>query len=189
MSLAFLKALIKNPTKIGAISPSSRALALEMLSHWPENQGDVIVEYGPGTGALSKILHEKLEEQTSIALEVVEDFIPALQTNYQKTKFIHSSANELGTVLQQRDLVSPKLIVSGLPWAIFSDELQDSILNATFEHLDSSGVFSTFAYLHALKMPGAQHFFNKIKNTFSDVQKSNVTWMNLPPAIVYHCRK
>jgi phospholipid N-methyltransferase len=189
MSLSFFKAFIKKPTTIGAFAPSSKALAKEMLKHWPEKSGDLIVEYGPGTGAFSKVLHNKLDGQTSIALEIMEDFIPELQAKYQGTEFIHSSADELGKALEQRELHKPKLIISGLPWAIFPDELQDSILRETYLNLADDGYFSTFAYYHALKMPNAKKFYDKIQNTFSRVEKSNITWKNFPPAIVYHCRK
>lgn len=189
MSLSFFKAFVKQPTTIGAFAPSSKALAKEILKHWPEKEGDLIVEYGPGTGAFSKVLHEKLDGQTSIALEIMEDFIPKLQTKYKGTEFIHSSADELGKALKKRKLQKPKLIISGLPWAVFPDDLQDSILRETFKHLADDGTFSTFAYFHALKMPAAKKFYQKIQDTFGRVEKSKITWKNLPPAIVYHCKK
>ena len=189
MSIEFLKNFVKKPHVVGALTPSSKYLAAEILRHLPENKGDVIVEYGPGTGSFSSVLHDQLSGQRSLALEIINEFIPNLQGKYPKTEFIHASADELKRVLDERNLEPAKLILSGLPWAIFKEELQDRILKATYNHLDKDGYFSTFGYLHALKLPAAQQFHNKIQNIFSTVKKSKVVWKNIPPAIVYHCKK
>jgi phosphatidylethanolamine/phosphatidyl-N-methylethanolamine N-methyltransferase len=97
------------------------------------------------------------------------------------------SAADLPDELLKRNIAGANLIVSGLPWSIFSDELQDSILAATAAGLTHDGVFSTFAYVHALKLKQARVFSEKLKKHFSDVQTSKVIWRNLPPAIIYHC--
>jgi phosphatidylethanolamine/phosphatidyl-N-methylethanolamine N-methyltransferase len=48
-------------------------------------------------------------------------------------------------------------------------------------------VFSTFAYIHALKMKKAQSFEKLLREKFKSVKRSKIVWGNLPPALVYHC--
>ena len=49
----FLLEYIKNPRKVGAIMPSSKYLAHEMISSIDFENIDCIVEYGPGTGVFT----------------------------------------------------------------------------------------------------------------------------------------
>ncbi len=49
----FLLEYIKNPSKVGAIAPSSRYLADGMIQSIDFNSAECIVEYGPGTGVFT----------------------------------------------------------------------------------------------------------------------------------------
>jgi phospholipid N-methyltransferase len=51
------------------------------------------------------------------------------------------------------------------------------------------GVFITFAYLHGLRLKGARRFRMLLENSFSGVAVSRPVWWNIPPAIIYSCRK
>ncbi len=114
--------------------------------------------------------------------------------NLMKHRFpdvdIHnSSASEVDTHLKNAGVKHVDAIVSGLPWAGFSDKQQDDILEKTLLVLREEGVFITFAYLHGLVLPGGIKFKKKIKRLFSQVTISPVIWENIPPAIVYTCTK
>ena len=52
----FLQAFLKNPLKVGAIAPSSPALAAKMLEDIEPDENDVVLELGVGTGAITKFL-------------------------------------------------------------------------------------------------------------------------------------
>jgi phospholipid N-methyltransferase len=78
-------------------------------------------------------------------------------------------------------------IVSGLPWAVFSSELQLRLLAAIRDALRSGGTFATFAYLHAAWLPAARRFREHLTSHFETVEESRVVWRNLPPAFVYRC--
>jgi phospholipid N-methyltransferase len=80
-------------------------------------------------------------------------------------------------------------IISGLPWASFSESLQDQCLAGILEVLKPGGQFVTFAYLQGLLLPAGLRFRAKLKRYFSDVTKSKIVWRNLPPAFVYRCRR
>jgi phosphatidylethanolamine/phosphatidyl-N-methylethanolamine N-methyltransferase len=187
MAINFIRGVLRHPLKTGAIAPSSPYLAREMLKHWPKEQGQLVVEFGTGTGAITKKINERLKGQQFLGFELNQDFIQLLQKKYPHLDICSRSAADLLEELHKRQLEHANLIVSGLPWSIFSDELQDSILSATANGLAPNGVFSTFAYVHALKLKQAKAFTLKLDKHFEKVQTSKVIWRNLPPAIIYHC--
>jgi SAM-dependent methyltransferase len=61
-AIAFITRFASAPTNIGAVFPSSRDLAEAMLHGIELQPGDVVVEYGPGTGAFTELLLERLPE-------------------------------------------------------------------------------------------------------------------------------
>ena len=161
-----------------------------MVRHWPKGgRKNVIVEFGPGTGSFTGLIHQLRTEEKYIGLELNDIFVEQLRKVYPSMEFCHRSAEALPKVLQERGLHKAQLIVSGLPWSIFSEKHQEEILQATFNSLDDTGVFSTFAYFHALRLPGARRFARLIKTIFPTVEVSRIVWRNLPPAVIYHCSK
>ena len=187
MAINFIKGMLRHPLKTGAIAPSSPYLAKEMLRHWPQEVGQVVVEFGTGTGAITSLINERLQGQQFLGFELNPDFIALLQKKWPHLPIIPRSAADLLDEMSKRKIHGAHLIVSGLPWSIFSDNLQNSILSATAEALTTDGVFSTFAYVHALKLKQARAFTDKLTQHFEKVNTSKVIWRNLPPAIIYHC--
>jgi phospholipid N-methyltransferase len=55
--------------------------------------------------------------------------------------------------------------------------------------LRPGGQFVTFAYLHGLPLPAGRRFANRLPEYFSEISRSRTVWMNLPPALVYRCRR
>jgi len=188
MAMQFIRGVLMHPKKTGAVLPSSPFLAREMLCHWPSSPNALIVEYGPGTGAITKQLALKLsQEQSFLGFEMNPMFISHLGKILPQLTIINSSAENIQIECEKRGLPKADLIVSGLPWANFNPALQESILRATAGHLAEGGVFSTFAYVHALPLPSARQFAERLQEVFKEVKVSHVIWRNLPPAVIYHC--
>jgi phospholipid N-methyltransferase len=55
--------------------------------------------------------------------------------------------------------------------------------------LGDGGYFTTFAYLQGLLLPAGQRFKKLLNKSFRQVTVSRVIWANVPPAIVYRCKK
>lgn len=189
MPIKFIKGAIKDPFKTGAIAPSSKRLAKEMLRYWPKERDAVVVEYGPGSGAITKRIYEKVVKHRYIGFEYNSTFVEQLQKDFSNFEFVAASVEELPETLNRNGIDSVELIVSGLPWAVFKESFQRDVLNLTKEAMSGTAVFSTFAYVHALKMRGARKFSRLIQEVFPNVKTSKVVWNNIPPAIVYHCSK
>jgi phospholipid N-methyltransferase len=186
----FLRAFFASPRTIGAVAPSSKSLAAAMLEATLSPNDRVIVEYGPGTGAFTEaILDRKAPEALVLAVEQHPDFVRELAARFPLVHLHCESVENLPTILAGHGVEAVDCIISGLPWAVFSDPLQDRILDVTCAALAPGGRFATFAYVHGLVLPAAQRFAAKLDERFSQVTRSPVVWRNVPPAFVYRCQR
>lgn len=187
----FIKQFCSEPRTIGAIAPSSKKLANRMLQQIDFDRARVIVEYGPGTGVFTRQILSKINLDKTIffGLELNEQMNRIACTHAPEISIFQDSASEVRKYLNHHGVEHADAIISGLPWAAFSEKLQDEILEETVAGLPEGGFFSTFAYLHGLILPSGIRFRSKLKQHFSEVKISPVVWGNIPPAIVYWCRK
>ena len=172
----------------GAVAPSSKFLAREILRHWPKPKDGLIVEYGPGTGSFTKVVSERLDQQHYIGLELNPEFTKSLKGLFPHLDILEKSAADLPDVLDKKSLTAPHLIISGLPWANFNVELQKSILGSTVENLHEEGTFFNFCLCSCSQNEKAQAFKSLLGDHFNDVKVSKVVWRNVPPAVIYHCK-
>lgn len=189
--LAFVKQFCKDPTKIGAVAASSEYLAARMVEPIDFAKTKVLVEYGCGTGVFTKYILDKINRDKTLffSFELNEEMICIARKNVPEICIYKDSAENLRKYLKQNDAKHADAIVSGLPWAIFPEELQDGILYETNMGLKKGGIFTTFAYIHGLMLPAGVRFRKKLCETFSEVKTSPIVWGNIPPALVYWCKK
>ncbi|MGM0599706.1 MAG: class I SAM-dependent methyltransferase [Candidatus Rifleibacteriota bacterium] len=187
----FVSQFCREPRTIGAIAPSSRKLASRMLQPIDFKKAKVIVEYGPGSGVFTQQVLQQINRNQTIffGLELNERMnrIACLKT--PDAVIYQDSAAAIRKYLNQYGVKHADAIISGLPWASFPETLQDEILSETVSGLPNDGVFTTFAYLHGLVLPSGKRFKKKLLEHFNQVETSPVVWGNLPPALVYWCRK
>ena len=187
--LQFLREFIDHPTTIGAIAPSSTALAFTMLKPIDFTRVRTIAELGPGMGSFTEhILNRRQHRSKFIALETNPAFFAYLTGRWGPSSFVDRSAEELREALDERGFGQVEAIVSGLPWASFRHRRQENILRQVSGCLAPQGVFVTFAYLQGLLLPGGVRFHWLLKQQFASVERTKVVWNNLPPAFVYVCR-
>ncbi|MDA1236262.1 MAG: SAM-dependent methyltransferase [Acidobacteria bacterium] len=186
----FLREFIRKPASTGAIVPSSVELARLMAEEASLEGASVIVEFGPGTGPITRALIEsKPENAKLIAIERNEEFVAMLRERHPDLDVAHDCVQELPSILAARGETAADRIVSGLPWAAFDESLQRDIMKAAHDSLAEDGVFVTFAYLQGFALPPAWRFRKLLRGMFSEVRQSEVVWRNVPPAFVYTCRK
>jgi phospholipid N-methyltransferase len=178
----FIKQFIKNPLSIGAVLPSSRFLNQQMIRGVCFLHAKVIVEYGPGTGVLTKLLIANRNPETLIILiEKNEFFYKCLNEKYKNEVnfFIHhGSASDIISCLHQFNLQEVDYIVSGLPFASLPEEVSHEILEASKKILKSKGKFITFQY---------SLFKKKLLTRYFSETTTKLIKRNLPPAFVIEC--
>ncbi len=188
--MKFLWEFVKHPLSVGALWPSSPALATAMAEtvDWP--QARVVAEYGPGTGAFTGRLVSRARTDTKLfAVELNPNLADLLRRRHPNLSVHCRSISDVAAICQTENVDQIDAIVCGLPWASFSAELQDRLLAATVSVLRDGGSFATFAYVQGSFLPSGRRFRKRLAASFSTVQRLPVVWSNLPPAFVYFCRK
>ena len=181
---------LRKPLTTGAICPSFPDLSRLMTSNIGIEKAKVVVELGPGTGAITRFILEKLQKESIFfAVELNESVLPVFKERFPDQDIYNESASNLPEILKRRGLSTADVILSGLPWASFSSALQDEILTAILKALPEDGAFATFAYLQGTILPTGIKFRKKLKQYFSRVETSRIAWLNIPPAFVYRCWK
>ncbi|WP_432990396.1 class I SAM-dependent methyltransferase [Dactylosporangium sp. CA-233914] len=188
--MSFLLEFVRDPMTVAAIAPSGPGLARVATAAVPRTGSPVVVELGPGTGAFTGAVQRRLGGRgRHIAIEVNARFAQQLAARYPMVDVVHADAVCLAPVLAQRGLSHADVVVSGLPWAAFSDDQQHDALSAVLAALSPHGVFTTFAYVHARWAPPARRLLQSLQSRFDEVVITRTIWANLPPALVYCCRR
>lgn len=183
-TLKFIGQYITHPRSVGAIRPSSPALAKGMLSKVNFEKAHCIAELGPGTGVFTAGLVETLKSsQQLFVFEVNAEFVNILRERYAlhpNVHIIHDSAANMAQHLAEYGVSRVEFIVSGLPFASLPAEVSEAILTAARDCLHPRGRFITFQYTLLKKRLIARYF--------PDIRISKVM-KNLPPAYIFTCRK
>ena len=155
------------------------------------NAPGTIVEYGPGSGAITNVVAERLTDQTRyIGIEINKEFCKDLAGEISQTELRQQiAARRYREVLELFAIDKVDAILCGIPWASLPAGLQDAILDGVERCLRPGGVFVTYAYLQGLLLPGAWTLRRNLKKRFASVQTSPIIWNNMPPAFAYICRR
>ena len=116
---------IKKPFVIGTVAPSSKILARRMVERVDFGKVGTIVEYGPGNGVFSKEILTRIRPETKLfAIEIDKKTIDYLKQNLPELTIYHDSVVNVSKYLDKHDSEHADVIISGLPWAVFKNELQ-----------------------------------------------------------------
>lgn len=178
--VSFLGEFLANTAQVGSVIPSSSFLAKKMLPPTvPWHDIKRIAELGPGTGVFTRHIERKRDAASQFVLfEKNEAFRESLKRQYPHLT-IMEDALSLGEVVKLTGRPFD-LIISGLPFANFSGELQDRLFRTIHDALAPEGTFAAFQYTLLLKKKFQTHF------PYFEI---GYTWMNVPPAWVFTCKK
>jgi len=186
----FLREFLRHPSTIGAIAPSSTALARLIVSEIKPASTSVIVEYGPGTGMFTAEILAKMRPGCRFfAIEKNPRMADIFKQRFPRVRLFVDSVENLPLILADEGISSVDYIISGLPWASFDTALQKKLMDVTVAALRPGGEFLTFAYIHGLMLPAGRRFRNLLHGYFPKIELSPIVWRNPPPAFVYRCIK
>ncbi len=179
----FLNTFLKNPKQIGSITPSSRFLKNSMLKNINFRKAKYIVEYGAGTGILTReILAKTRKDAIIFCFEVNKKLYKYLKNSFNDPRLfiINDSAENIKKYLESYNIPEIDYILSSLPFSNLSRQKKVRIITATLEVLNNSGKFILYRYSNNFKQY-LQYYFRKISTIFVP--------LNLPPTFVYVCQK
>jgi phosphatidylethanolamine/phosphatidyl-N-methylethanolamine N-methyltransferase len=151
-NLRFLRALITNPKSVGAIFPSSPALAQAIARQIDPAAGPVL-EIGPGTGVVSEaILARGVAPQNLTLLEYDEDFARHLAARLSGVHVVQGDAFDLERTLGARPPFGA--IVSCLPLLNVPSAQRLALMDGLAARLLPGAPLIQFSYgLHAPVVP------------------------------------
>jgi len=177
----FLKEFFKNRKMVGSVAPSSRQLAKRMLRRVDIANAKIIVELGPGTGAITKeIISQMGENAKLISIEANGGFSERLAMQFPdgNVEFVHGKAEDIRSILAKRGIRQVDAFVSSLPLSLMSRELKESLMVEMAALSAPSGSYVQYLY--------SMHGYGLLKRYWKIVNRS-IVWMNIPPSVVYTC--
>lgn len=179
LGTAFLRALLRNGRQVGALVPSSPALAA-LITEAVWLRSAPVIELGPGTGVFTRALIAKGIPQQALALvESDPGFADVLEMQFSEAHLLRLDAAELWKV-SLFEGQGAGAIVSGLPFLSMPAEKLWKVLRSCFFHLREDGAMYQFTY--GLRCPVPCDLLRALG-------LRAIWWgstrANLPPATVY----
>lgn len=188
MSWGFVREFLRSPGSVGAVWPSSPALAREIIRSANVGAAEFVLEIGPGSGAFTgEILKSLRPGARFLAVEKSAELARGVAERFPEVRVVAGCATELDIHLDGHG--SPDSVVSGLPWAAFGEALQEALLRQITAALQPHGTFATFAYFGPHRLRAGRAFREMLGNHFREIHRSPVVLANFPPAFVYFCQK
>jgi phosphatidylethanolamine/phosphatidyl-N-methylethanolamine N-methyltransferase len=178
----FLSRWLKAPNLIGAVAPSSRALARAMAHEIDPYGSGLIIELGGGTGSITQALLERgVAAERLIVVECDRALAAVLRHRFPSVKVVRGDAAELVALLQPLSIRCADAVVSSLPLLSMPKPLRRRIVEESFELLGADGTFVQFTYGVASPL-AAPEFGLK-------AEIAERIWLNFPPAAVWRFRR
>lgn len=181
----FLKDVFINPMQMGAIAPSSRDLARAMVDTARIEDEHTVVELGAGSGSFTREIVDRHPVSPLFAFEISPRLGEELTKSFPSANVVVAPVEDLPKVAPEIGLQQIDRIVSGLPWALWSEERQAAIFDALLPFLSPNARFVTFHYIHSRALGRVKGTRRLLQERFTHVTNSEPVWNNLPPAYVH----
>lgn len=181
---------LRSPRTVGALTASSRALAEAMVNDLDLGSSGHIAELGPGTGALTATIVERLGQHTRfLAIDIDPAFVAQIHRRWPQIECVCASAERLDTLATDRGMWPLDHIVSGLPFVSLPPAMTKQILQSVTASLRPRGTFTTFQYLHGYGLPQAVSFRRAMSARMRTEPAVKLVLRNVPPAVVLRWTK
>jgi phospholipid N-methyltransferase len=182
-NIQFLQAFIKNPLKVGAITPSSPELASKMIEGIVPGDDNVVLELGVGTGAITKFLQEIVpDEKSYLGIELDGNLVKSLRTKFSDMKIVRGNACDLEKIHQKSGVGKVGYIICCLPFVSLPNEVGEKILSEIDKFMQQGCMFRTFQYAHGYYMPSAIKLREYMRKRYGKSKRSKLIVKNVPPA-------
>ncbi len=176
----FLRAWRANPKSIGAVWPSSSALA-SAITQEVDARSAPVLELGVGTGVFTRALLERgLEPNDLTLIEMDDAFAAQLRRDYPRANVCAMDATKLAEASLFDDGILAGAAICGLPLRNMPVKQQIGILRGTFKHMRPRGAMYFFTY--GLRCPVPQRVLDRLGLR---ARKTHSVMLNIPPAHVW----
>ena len=180
----FLLRWLKHPTKVGAVTPSGRALSNSMVSKVDWARPGHVIELGAGVGSFTLVLLEKTP--TTDRLLIVERdpvFYARLQRRFPSAPLAMGDAADLTGLLERHEVGEVNAVVSGLPILSMPSNVQHEILTQALS-AGPDPILIQFTYGFRSPVPR-----RKLAAWGIQAERTGFVAKNVPPAWIWCYRK
>ena len=165
--------------KVGAAFSTGRHVIKKMLENIDFDKANVLVEYGPGKGVITKHLLERMRKDAVLfVFETNERFIKELlNINDKRLVIVNENAYNARTILKNRYKISKAdYVISTIPFTFFDRRKRKRVIAKTYDLLNENGKFITYQYSGLI--------YQLIKQKFHQTRVIAAV-LNIPPAIIF----
>lgn len=174
----FFQRWMANPLSMGSITPSSGALRKLVRQNLICGPDQVVVEFGGGTGAITRALLEAgIPGDRIYSFEIDNHLARYLRGHYPDVNVIHDDCRKVAQLLGPDLIGKVGTVVIGIPMLNLPLRFQKEVVEACFEVLPPGGRFINYTY--TVGSPLNQRALG-IKG-----KRLGFTAMNVPPASVW----
>ena len=176
--LAFFRAFVAHPRRVGAVLPTSRWAVRDMLDMADVHSADLVVELGAGTGVYTREILARLRPDAHLmTLERDPRLARLLTEQYQdsRVRVICDSAENVQAHLKG---ARTELVISGLPFTSLGSDVRQRIFSQIVDILAPDGVALVLQYSPVIQ--------GQLRGIFPYVER-RVSLLNVPPAFLFAC--
>lgn len=179
--LLFFKRWLDNPSQLGAVMPSSKALAQLVAQHilWEKREdNEYVVEIGAGTGSFTQALLDMgFPPHRLICIEVDKQLYEYLKQRFPRVLVIWGNASHLKTIIPPSLHGNIALVLSGIPMVTVPPMIQREIISGCFQILKPGGKMLQFTYSPFSSV--------RARNYRLKQRRLGTVFRNIPPATVW----
>lgn len=179
--LQFLRGLIARPKNVGAIAPSSPALAKAIAQQIDPSVPGPVLELGPGTGVVTEaLIAHGIAPERITAIEYDADFAKLVAERFPRVHVVRGDAFDLKKTLGNGNGEAFAAIVSGLPLLNHPVDRRRALIEGALAKLKPGAPYVQFSYGTKPPIPAPPGV---------SVKRAALVLLNLPPARVWVYRR
>ena len=180
--LLFFRRWIAHPLKVGAVLPSSPALAKLVARQVHLGSNEAVVELGAGTGSVTKaLLKAGIPPNRLFVVEIDPDLCGFLRRQFPQAQVIQGDATKLPELLPAKWIGKVPFVISGIPMVTLPIEVQRKMFAAWFAVMRPHG--RVLQYTYSLVSPVPE------KKLGLKGKRRGLAVLNVPPAWVWSYTK
>lgn len=174
-----LHEFLREPSLVGSAFPASRRLVDALLAPIDWSNTRVVVEYGPGSGPLTRALLDRMPRDSRlVAIDVSPHFTRHLRRTIDDPRLlaVTDCAASVAAILKDQAMGPADAIVTGIPFSTMPRYQGNRILDTSARVLREDGALLAYQMRPSVAPMLDQRFAN--------VDRSRV-WQNIPPCHLY----
>jgi len=178
----FFKHWLRSPKSMGSVIPSSKALARAIAKEVTWKPGQVVIELGGGTGAITQgLIDNGIPRENLVVVELETHLFDYLKGRFPHSLVIQGDATRLDEIIDRNGIGEVGTVISGLPMLGMPFEYHKAIVEQGFKAMAEGSVMLQYSYSPVTPVPAE-------KLGIKAEMARYVVW-NVPPATVWRYRR